>query len=721
MVRLAPGADPFEWAEDLDVVTQHPSAECADAVGDGARHEKLEKHRAQAYPLVVVDDGDRRLGYLRVLGVANVAGHSEPGMAGAVRVDRHPGEVVGVVDLGEVLQLAFVERRDRTEEAAVARLGREALQTIGEGGLVVGMYRTDQGVRAVAQGDQVFGGVFRHGGEGIAVGELMGTTPGVCRTATISTGVCDWVGSMPHGDVGGVAPYRREGVSMTATKHFRVRGTGALLVVFLVATAFATASASPGLDPATTPTEAASSTFRATRHASPPGCDMNAFLEPTILRVRRGDTNAIIATSILPSFPADFSEGDTVEVVQMEVFNQGCDITGADLIVAVYSEGSGKPGSFVARKVVATGVSIANGQSMTFNPNWVYTVKPADHDVGDDLLGAGDPQGDQMAIIGIIDAGHDPGQDLFDLNQCGLGGALHNGEVDGEGCSVYIQLLNVNEPRITVKKRAFTWNGEFPKVSIQNGNVVVSGRFLKDGKSIVKPGREVHYLYQVVNIGPINDLVPTLLVSDDKCQPLTPAQDANGVLIGDDGNDGELDVGEAWFYICAQELDLPPGAPFQVVQNNATFVFRDRNGNDTDPAVDDFKINVGYACMKKVATIVGTSGDDVLTGTAGNDVIVGFGGDDLIDGGAGDDRICAGGGADEAHGGDGKDKILGQSGADDLFGDGEKDKIKGGGGNDQMEGGAGDDNLNGQKGADTADGGGGTDKCKAETKVSCEL
>jgi len=56
-------------------------------------------------------------------------------------------------------------------------------------------------------------------------------------------------------------------------------------------------------------------------------------------------------------------------------------------------------------------------------------------------------------------------------------------------------------------------------------------------------------------------------------------------------------------------------------------------------------------CNGFPATILGTSGDDVLDGTSGTDVIVGLAGNDFIRGFGGDDRLCGGSGADQAFGG----------------------------------------------------------------------
>jgi hemolysin type calcium-binding protein len=51
-------------------------------------------------------------------------------------------------------------------------------------------------------------------------------------------------------------------------------------------------------------------------------------------------------------------------------------------------------------------------------------------------------------------------------------------------------------------------------------------------------------------------------------------------------------------------------------------------------------------CDGRIATIVGTSGNDVLKGTPGRDVVVGLGGDDTIYGYGQDDVICGGPGDD---------------------------------------------------------------------------
>ena len=93
-------------------------------------------------------------------------------------------------------------------------------------------------------------------------------------------------------------------------------------------------------------------------------------------------------------------------------------------------------------------------------------------------------------------------------------------------------------------------------------------------------------------------------------------------------------------------------------------------------------------CDGQPATVVGTSGDDVLTGTKGPDVIAGLSGDDRIDGLGGADLICGGDGADVIAGGSGDDRIYG--GRDRLDHNAAGSFLVG----DVLDGGSGDDWLN---------------------------
>ena len=68
---------------------------------------------------------------------------------------------------------------------------------------------------------------------------------------------------------------------------------------------------------------------------------------------------------------------------------------------------------------------------------------------------------------------------------------------------------------------------------------------------------------------------------------------------------------------------------------------------------------VAGTCEGRVATHLGTPGDDVLRGTDGDDVMVGLGGDDTISGLLGNDVICGDEVSDRLAGMAGDDRILG--------------------------------------------------------------
>ena len=123
-------------------------------------------------------------------------------------------------------------------------------------------------------------------------------------------------------------------------------------------------------------------------------------------------------------------------------------------------------------------------------------------------------------------------------------------------------------------------------------------------------------------------------------------------------------------------------------------------------------------CQGRLATILGTAGDDSLAGTPGPDVIAARGGDDSVAGGAGDDLICAGPGDDQVLGGPGRDTVYGGAGddrlrgmedGDRLYGEAGSDRLAGEGGDDLLGGADGDDRLEGGPGDDIVSGGGGAD------------
>ncbi len=108
----------------------------------------------------------------------------------------------------------------------------------------------------------------------------------------------------------------------------------------------------------------------------------------------------------------------------------------------------------------------------------------------------------------------------------------------------------------------------------------------------------------------------------------------------------------------------------------ATYQIRDADG-DTDTGKIQITLNSSFngsgagsnpRCNGRPATIVGTSGADVIRGTAGNDVIVARGGKDVIRGRGGNDIICGGGGGDRIIGGPGRDTCFGEKGRDRIRG-----------------------------------------------------
>lgn len=155
-------------------------------------------------------------------------------------------------------------------------------------------------------------------------------------------------------------------------------------------------------------------------------------------------------------------------------------------------------------------------------------------------------------------------------------------------------------------------------------------------------------------------------------------------------------------------------------------------------------------CDGRVATIVGTSGNDVLEGTngpdvfaalQGDDILWGFGGDDVMCGGVGDDLIVGGGGFDIIFGAQGDDeiyaagegtlfmplalddtrgaRIFAGAGNDLVYGSDRWDRMQGGpgsdvlygfAGNDWMRGGPDRDLVVGHAGRDDLHGGGGNDQ-----------
>ena len=98
-----------------------------------------------------------------------------------------------------------------------------------------------------------------------------------------------------------------------------------------------------------------------------------------------------------------------------------------------------------------------------------------------------------------------------------------------------------------------------------------------------------------------------------------------------------------------------------------------------------------------MATIIGTSGNDVLTGIIDLEIDL----PDIINGLAGNDFLTGLQTNDTLNGGSGNDTLNGGSGNDTLDGGAGNDTLNGGAGNDTLNGGSGNDTMNGGDGNDT--------------------
>ena len=100
-------------------------------------------------------------------------------------------------------------------------------------------------------------------------------------------------------------------------------------------------------------------------------------------------------------------------------------------------------------------------------------------------------------------------------------------------------------------------------------------------------------------------------------------------------------------------------------------------------------------CGRRIATVLGTGGRDLLRGSKGPDVIATGPGRDRVRGGRAADRICSGAGRDIVRGGLGSDIVNGGPGRDKLIGGPGADRIRGGPGRDRCPGGRARDRIRG--------------------------
>jgi hypothetical protein len=113
------------------------SDETLDAVGPGHGLERLEQEASQPAALVFVYDRQGELGSIRLARHPDVPGHPHDGLARLVESQGNPGEMIGVVDLGQVGQSGLAQPVLGREEAPALGLRRQPGHAGGQPGLVV--------------------------------------------------------------------------------------------------------------------------------------------------------------------------------------------------------------------------------------------------------------------------------------------------------------------------------------------------------------------------------------------------------------------------------------------------------------------------------------------------------------------------------------------------------------------------------------------------------
>ena len=346
---------------------------------------------------------------------------------------------------------------------------------------------------------------------------------------------------------------------------------------------------------------------------------------------------------------------DQVTVITDDDTPDNCDVVNGDIWLFSNTDVA----LFTSAEVkIATGISHSEGAAdipITAGAPWTFTTDRPNDEL--DVTGVAVPGGGIVGIGTGGDWGFGPGGVLFApgfafQDQCGKSGFIHNGAVDGKGCTGFLLLLPYADLTIDVTKSVWRdWNGA--------GDPRDATPFDPDTE-FLDPGEAFHYVYEVDNTG---DLPLTFVSSaDNKCAPVLDVI-VGGLNIGEVANAGQLDTFETWVYSCADTAPDPHPAVSTTVKNTATFTFEDRNGNDV-VGMDMLTVETAYSCGGQKATWVGTNGNDTKVGGPGIDAFVGL---------------------------DGRDKLTGLGGPDFLCGNGDRDQLTGSGGDDYLDGGDGPD------------------------------
>ena len=141
VAEAAGSASGREELDGLSVVGEDPAAEPPNPSPIGQLAELVEHSRTDALALVIVVDGDRYLGYFRLVLETDVAGESDSGEPTGALDSGCQGLVLVVVDVGEIAQLRFGELRlDGVKPGSLAGLR----QVVERRAQLIGVTRLDR-------------------------------------------------------------------------------------------------------------------------------------------------------------------------------------------------------------------------------------------------------------------------------------------------------------------------------------------------------------------------------------------------------------------------------------------------------------------------------------------------------------------------------------------------------------------------------------------------
>jgi Ca2+-binding RTX toxin-like protein len=290
--------------------------------------------------------------------------------------------------------------------------------------------------------------------------------------------------------------------------------------------------------------------------------------------------------------------------------------------------------------------------------------------------------------------------------------------------------------------------------TLSAGVLTIDGTSGADNITLTKVGSKLRVkltaaLTKEFNNGSVNTVIVNLFEGNDfftsyenVTKPMVVyAGTGNDFIVTGGGNDTAYGQGNNDFIQVRSGDDVIDGGT-----GNDTAYYGDRTYDlslSLDNVANDGSVGGGHDNIKSnVESLVGGSGDDILTGSNSANYIDGYKGDDsiyglggnhtleggngsgsgkhYIDGGTGNDSMEGGDGNDTLFGAAGNDAHLGQGGNDYMSGSSGTDWFKGGSGNDTAFGGIGDDLFYDEAGEDLYEGSDGADEFYADPSNETE-